>query len=234
MLSIRFVFPLLLTATICACNIDAQEKISLSPKDFATGITNTAIQVLDVRTMAEYQSGHLKNSFLADWTNQSEFKERVAHLDKTKPVYTYCLSGVRSRQAADWLQKNGFTTVFNLDGGIVAWKKADMPVEGGQQVAKQITMEQYLAGIPADKTVLVDIGAVWCPPCKKMEPILDSLATSKDLHFTLLKINGGDQTQLVKQLNIDGFPTLIIYKNGKEVWRHQGVIDSKALTVQLQ
>ena len=233
MFLIRFVFPLLLTATICACNSEAQEKISLSPKDFETGITNPGIQVLDVRTMAEYQSGHLKNSFLADWTNPSEFSERVTHLDKAKPVYTYCLSGVRSRQAADWLQKNGFTTVFNLDGGMVAWKKAGMPVEG-QPEAKQISMEQYLAGIPADKTVLVDIGAVWCPPCKKMEPILDSMATSKDLHFTLVKINGGDQTQLVKQLKIDGFPTLIVYKKGKEIWRHQGIIDAKGLAGKLQ
>jgi len=233
MISIRFVFPFFLAATIYACNSSAQEKISLSPKDFATGINKPGIQVLDVRTMAEYQSGHLKNSFLADWTNQSQFKERVSHLDKTKPIYTYCLSGVRSRQAAEWMQKNGFAVVFNLDGGMVAWKKSGLPVEGQGEVT-QITMEQYLAGIPADKTVLVDIGAVWCPPCKKLEPVLDTLATSKELNFTLVKINGGEQTQLVKQLNIDAFPTLIIYKKGKEVWRQQGIIDRQGLTEQLR
>jgi rhodanese-related sulfurtransferase len=233
MFTFNFNLPLFIGAIICACNSEAQEKISLSPKEFATGIANTGIQVLDVRTMAEYQSGHLKKSFLADWTNQPEFKERVAHLDKGKPVYTYCLSGVRSRQAAEWMQKNGFTVVFNLDGGMVAWKKSGFPVEGQSEVA-QITLDRYLAGIPVDKTVLVDIGAVWCPPCKKLEPILDSLATSKELDFTLLKINGGEQTQLVKQLNIDAFPTLIIYKKGKEVWRKQGIIDRKGLTEQLQ
>lgn len=233
MLITRFFLPFFLTATIMACNGNAQEKISLAPKDFEKGIAGQGIQILDVRTLAEYQSGHLKNSLLADWTNQSEFKERVAHLDKAKPVYTYCLSGVRSRQAADWLQKNGFTTVINLEGGILAWKKADMPLEGQREI-KQITIEQYLSGIPADKTVLVDIGAIWCPPCKKMEPVLDSLVKTAGLNFTLLKIDGGEQAQLVKQLKIDAFPTFIIYKHGKEIWRHQGIIDRKGLIERLQ
>jgi rhodanese-related sulfurtransferase len=229
----RFILPFFLAATLIACNSEAQEKISLAPKEFETSLNKQEVQILDVRTFTEYQSGHLKNSLLADWTNPAEFKERVAHLDKTKPVYTYCLSGVRSGQAAEWMQKNGFTSVFNLQGGIVAWKKADLPLEGQQDV-KQITLEQYLSGIPPEKIVLVDVGAVWCPPCKKMEPVLDSLAASKDLSFTLLKIDGGEQTQLVKQLNIVAFPTFIIYKKGKEVWRKQGVVDCKGLTEQLQ
>jgi thioredoxin-like negative regulator of GroEL len=95
-------------------------------------------------------------------------------------------------------------------------------------------LEQYLSDIPADKTVLVDIGAVWCPPCKKMEPVLDSLATSKEVNFTLIKIDGGEQVQLIKQLTIDAFPTFIIYKKGKEVWRKQGIVDRKELAQKLQ
>ena len=233
MFLIRFSLPLLLAASLYACNSNAQEKISLAPKDFENGINEQKIQLLDVRTLAEYQTGHLKNALLADWTNQSQFKERVAYLDKAKPIYAYCLSGVRSRQAAEWMQKNGFETVFNLEGGMVAWKKADMPVEGQKEV-KQITLEQYLSGIPANKTVLVDFGAVWCPPCKKMEPILDTLVTSKEVSFTLLKMDGGEQIQLVKQLNIDAFPTFIIYKKGKEIWRKQGMADRKELIEQLQ
>jgi rhodanese-related sulfurtransferase len=224
---------LLLMSTISACNSNAQGKISLAPKDFETALSNQGIQILDVRTLAEYQSGHVKNSLLADWTNPTEFKERVAHLDKTKPVYAYCLSGVRSGQAAEWMQKNGFETVFNLEGGIAAWKKAGMPLEGHKEVP-QITQEQYWSAIPANKTVLVDFGAVWCPPCKKMEPILDSLALSKELSFTLLKIDGAEQIQIAKQLNIDAFPTFIIYKKGKEIWRKQGIANRKELTEQLQ
>jgi rhodanese-related sulfurtransferase len=233
MFMIRFSLLLFFAATLCASNGNAQEKILVTAKDFETGITEKDIQILDVRTMEEYQSGHLKNALLADWTNQAQFKERIAALDKTKPVYTYCLSGGRSGQAATWLKKNGFETVYNLEGGITSWKKADMPVEGRKEV-KQITLEQYLSGIPADKTVLVDFGAVWCPPCKKMEPILDSLVTLKEISFTLLKIDGSEQTQLVKQLNIDAFPTFIIYKKGKETWRKQGIVDREELAQKLQ
>jgi rhodanese-related sulfurtransferase len=229
----RFLLALFSLATMWAYNGNAQEKKALTPKDFQKGITEQGIQLLDVRTLPEYQTGHIKNSLLADWTDQAEFKARVGYLDKTKPVYTYCLSGARSGQAAEWMQKNGFVSVFNLKGGIVAWKKEYMPVEGQKEV-KQITLEQYLSGIPADKTVLVDFGAVWCPPCKKMEPVLDSLATSPEVNFTLLKIDGGDQIQLVKQLNIDGFPTFIIYKKGTEVWRKHGLTDREELIKQLE
>lgn len=79
--------------------------------------------MLDVRTADEYQSGHLKDAFLADWMNQADFTKKVQSLDKSKPVYTYCLVGGRSGEAAKWLIKNGYT-VYNLDGGIATWKKA--------------------------------------------------------------------------------------------------------------
>jgi rhodanese-related sulfurtransferase len=54
---------------------------------------------LDVRTAAEYQSGYLKNALLANWNDETEFKERIIALNKNKPVYTYCLSGARSHVA---------------------------------------------------------------------------------------------------------------------------------------
>jgi thioredoxin-like negative regulator of GroEL len=115
----------------------------------------------------------------------------------------------------------------------MAWKKANLPLEG-QRVEKQITIAAYHLSIPADQTVLVDIGAVWCPPCVKMNPVIDSLATSKDLNFILVKIDGGEQEQLVKELAIEAFPTFIIYKNGKEIWRKQGIIAREELAEKLQ
>ncbi|MEJ7672855.1 MAG: rhodanese-like domain-containing protein [Chitinophagaceae bacterium] len=72
------------------------------------------IQLLDVRTTDEYQSGHLKDAFLTDWMNQADFTKKVQLLDKSKPVYTYCLIGGRSGEAAKGLIKNGYT-VYSLD-----------------------------------------------------------------------------------------------------------------------
>ena len=207
-----------------ACNTQAQQT-NLSIADFEKGIGQNNIQILDVRTPAEYQSGHLKNSFLADWNNEKEFQERVKALDKTRPVYTYCLSGARSNAATVWLRQNGFTA-YNLAGGINAWKRADKPVEQALTV-KQITRKEYMAQIPADKTVLVDFSAVWCPPCKKMAPLLDSLVKTNGSQFVLVKIDGGEQTEISNELKVDEFPTFIIYKGGKEVWRKRGVLDAK-------
>jgi len=59
--------------------------------------------LLDVRTADEYQLGHLSNALLAGWNNDKEFQLRAKALVKSKPIYTYCLSGVRSSTASDWL-----------------------------------------------------------------------------------------------------------------------------------
>jgi rhodanese-related sulfurtransferase len=180
---------------ILSCNGSAQ-KSNLSVQEFEKGISQNGIQVLDVRTAREYQSGHLANAFLADWTNKQEFTERVAALYKAKPVYAYCLSGGRSDAAMNWLNKNGFTA-YNLSGGINAWNKENKPLEAVTPV-EQISMEKYLTSIPKDKTVLVDFSAPWCPPCKKMEPVLQTLLKEHGSKFTLLQFDGGSQTALCK------------------------------------
>ena len=215
---------------ILSCNSNSQEP-NLSVPDFEKGIAQQNIQLLDVRTNGEYQSGHLQHALWADWTNQTEFQERVKALDKNKPVYTYCLSGGRSGAATKWLNENGFTA-YNLSGGISAWKQANKPIEQTVTVP-QISMQEYLSKIPSNKTVLVDFGAVWCPPCKAMAPILDSLVAADGSKFILVKIDGGDQTSICKALKVDGFPTFIIYKGGKEVWRKSGMVAASELVKQL-
>jgi rhodanese-related sulfurtransferase len=207
------------------CMRSYAQQTNLSVDEFQQAIVQKNIQLLDVRTPAEYQSGHLSNAMLANWNNESEFKTRVQALDKSKPVYTYCLSGARSNAATQWLRQNGFTA-YNLAGGISAWKRADKPVEQAVTV-NQITMQEYLAQIPDNKTVLVDFGAVWCPPCKKMAPVLDSLVNTYGSRFVLVKIDGGEQTDICKELKVDGFPTFIIYKKGKETWRQQGLTEQR-------
>lgn len=223
-LSLAFAF-LVLSLGACAQHPD------IAVDDFEKAIAENKIQLLDVRTPAEYKSGHLEHAFLADWTNRKEFQSRVSALDKSTPVYIYCLSGGRSGEAAEWLRQKGFT-VYNMDGGIAAWKRSGKKLEQQVEVA-QISLKDYRASIPANKTVLVDFGAVWCPPCKKMEPVVDSLVAAHSEKFTLVKINGGEQQAICSELNISGFPTFIIYKQGKEVWRQEGIVDKSTLSAEL-
>ena len=212
-----------------ACSVDAQQT-NLSVDEFEKAISGKDVQILDVRTAGEYNSGHIQNALQADWTKETEFKERTKSLNKNLPVYTYCLSGGRSSAAMEWLNTHGYRA-YNLSGGISAWKSNHKPLENAVAV-QQISLQQYLSQIPADKTVLVDFGAVWCPPCKKMSPVLDSLSGANQ-HFMLLKIDGGQQTEILKELNIQNFPTFIIYKGGKEVWRKEGIVSAKELAENL-
>ena len=224
--SILLIVPLI----ILTCGTNAQDP-NLPVSDFEEAISNKDVQLLDVRTASEFTTGHLSHAMQADWLDSAQFRERVSALDKSKPVYTYCLSGGRSGQAMNWLRQNGFTA-YNLAGGINAWKTANKSVAEVQSV-KQITMQEYFAMIPKSQPVLIDFSADWCPPCIKMAPVLDSLKASQGDKFALLKIDAGAQAEISKQLNVDVLPTFIVYKNGKEVWRKEGIVDMKELKAHL-
>src|SRR5687767_10024375 len=96
----RFLLLVLICgAMMGAYTSNSQQPANLTADDFEKGIKQPGIQLLDVRTWAEYQSGHLEGAFLAEWTNKQQFIERVQALDRSKTVYTYCLSGARSSAA---------------------------------------------------------------------------------------------------------------------------------------
>lgn len=187
---------------------------------FEKGIKEKNAQLFDVRTSAEYNSGHLKGALQANYNDKAEFQQRVKYLDKTRPVYVYCLVGGRSGAAAEWMRSNGFTKVINMEGGINAWKKAGKPLEGVSDTP-QMTTSAFTKAV-ANGTVLVDIGAEWCPPCRAMEPVLARLKAIKGLSYHLLKVDGGTDTDVMKSVGAAELPTFIVYKNGKETWRKTG------------
>ena len=212
-----------LLAVIVSCNSRGQATTSLSTQEFEQHISAKNIQLLDVRTADEYRLGHIAHALQANWSNQEEFLKRVAHIDKSKPVYVYCAAGVRSKAAAQWMRSNGYTNVYELNGGYVKWKQDGKAVEGMPAV-KAMSWEEYTKAITPKGLVLVDIGAEWCPPCVTMEPVLQQLQTELSGQFKLLKIDAGVHTDLLKQLQATEYPTFIVYKNGKEVARKQGVL----------
>ena len=79
------------------------------------------VVVLDVRTEDEFSSGHVKGALNAD-VNSTGFMYQIQGLDKGKDYVVYCHSGRRSVKASDILINEGFTSVTNVEGGIVAWK----------------------------------------------------------------------------------------------------------------
>ncbi len=84
--------------------------------------------VLDVRTPAEFQAGHIPGAVNIDW-NGVDFTRKIDALDKTKTYLVYCASGGRSARACDKMSTLGFSNLYNLEGGIKAWQRAGKLVE---------------------------------------------------------------------------------------------------------
>lgn len=103
----------------------AQTIKQLNPSDYDKKLAEKkGATLLDVRTPEEYASGHLANATLLDYYS-SDFKTRAAKLDKTKPVFVYCKAGSRSNGAANILSELGFKEIYDLSGGIMAWKQSN-------------------------------------------------------------------------------------------------------------
>lgn len=100
---------------------------NLNVSDFAKKANESSVVVLDVRTPSEYQSGHLANAVNVDYEGMN-FEGEVNKLDKTKTYAVYCRSGRRSGLATEVMAKNGFKSIFNLNGGIIDWQNAGMSV----------------------------------------------------------------------------------------------------------
>jgi thioredoxin 1 len=76
--------------------------------------------------------------------------------------------------------------------------------------------------LQSDKPVVVDFWAPWCGPCRAIAPILDKLAGEYEGKLTIAKVNTDNDVVNASELGIQGIPTLIIFKGGKEVERLVG------------
>lgn len=100
---------------------------TLTPKEAHELINKKGVEVLDVRTPAEFSEGHIANAVNID-ISSFDFEDRVKRLNPDKEYVAYCHSGGRSERACSYMKSMGFKKTANMEGGISAWKKEGLPV----------------------------------------------------------------------------------------------------------
>ncbi len=198
-------------------------------------------QLIDVRTPGEYQGGHIPEADNIDFKNEN-FRKQIQSLDKNKPVFLYCLGGVRSKTASELLVKEGFREVYDLEGGYAKWdsenKAVKMPVTKTEKTkGNTVTQAEFDKLVSGSQPVLIDFYAPWCGPCIKMMPAIKKLTAEYAGKATVKTIDYDNNKELVKKMGVSAIPVTLIYKNGKVVWKATGYQSEEqlraAITAQL-
>ncbi len=117
---------IVLTSFLCfSCSSGLGQKVArIDHQDMVKNVVGKKVQLVDVRTSQEYGEGHIEGAININVMENTLFKEQINSLSKEEPVYLYCKSGVRSKRAAEILEKEGFQKIFDYSGGYDDWKKS--------------------------------------------------------------------------------------------------------------
>lgn len=100
----------------------------VTPQQAAELAADPGVTVIDVRTPEEFAAGHLSGATMIDFY-APDFADQIGALDRAQPYLVYCRSGNRSGQATALMAQLGFEHVADLDGGVVAWEDAGLPLD---------------------------------------------------------------------------------------------------------
>ncbi len=224
----------LMVALLSCGSGEAQKSVSLGPQEFEKQLAAEGERILlDVRTPGEFGERHLAGALNIDY-NGADFDARIEKLDKSQPVFVYCLSGGRSAAAAQTLTDMGFTKVYEMKGGISRWIAENHPVEAeNYNPNKGMALPELQSMIRAaqDSVVLVDFNAAWCAPCKKMKAFMPNLIKDCGGKLKVIYVDYDNNPQLVSAMKVASIPALMLFQNGIEMKRYAGFVPQEDLKV---
>ena len=118
---------LIASALLLAGCSSSSSSIDLSVTEFSAKVAEAGVITLDVRTPGEFAEGYIQGARLIDFQS-GNFENEISILDKNATYAVYCRSGNRSGQAVKVMQDAGFTNVFNMNGGVIDWANAGLPL----------------------------------------------------------------------------------------------------------
>ncbi len=216
-------------------NINSQIIENIEPEEFQKKINKGEGIILDVRTANEFHSSHIKDASNIDFYSD-DFIKKLKIVRKDVPIYVYCRSGGRSSAAASKMASLGFVKVYNLLGGIVAWNSENYITTRSKESAivksPTFTIVEIERILKNNELVLIDFSTEWCVPCKKMKPVIQDIQ-KENINVKVLYIDADEHQELIKKYQIKGVPVFMVFKNGKEIFKHVGIISKEALLKQL-
>ncbi|MEO8532652.1 MAG: thioredoxin domain-containing protein [Flavobacterium sp.] len=182
-------------------------------------------QIVDARGADEFALNHIDGAL--NFTLKSEdYEKHIAALNPSQPVFIYSIASFRSGNLANDLLKRGFTEVYILEGGIASWIGGGKPFY--TNLKSKLTLAEYNKIITDNNYVLVDIGSKYCATCKTVKPILENLRNQYGEKLKIIQIELEESPQVIADLKtVHVFPTLILYKDGKIVFKKDGLSDLK-------
>lgn len=183
-------------------------------------------QLLDVRTPEEFAAEHIDNAANVNW-NGDDFEGKANKYDKTKPIFVYCKVGGRSAQAANKLAEMGFKEIYNLEGGIMKWNAAGLAKPSDRIIG--MCSQEFAELLKSNKKIMIDFHAKWCEPCKRMTPYVLKMQTELKDQISIVLLDADENKTLLESLKLDGLPAILIYEDGKEIWRNIGYISEEDL-----
>ncbi|TCN58820.1 sulfurtransferase [Flavobacterium circumlabens] len=219
------VLTVLLFFTVIGFSQDKSSSVVLLDAFYSKIKSQKNPQIIDARGPEEFALNHIEGALNFN-TKSENFEKATAALNPSQPVFIYSIAAYRSGLLATELTKKGFSEVYILEGGIANWIGGGKPFY--TNLKSKLTLPEYKKIVADHNYVLVDIGSKYCATCKTVKPILENLRTQYGEKLKIVQIELEESPQVIADLKtVRVFPTLILYQNGKIVFKKDGLGDLK-------